>query len=267
MNLKTCIWSLIDFYRSYQAIGASNSYKLLFKARFKEGNQTLTIKKPIPQHVELRGKTSDWWVFYQIYVCKEYPFFQNFTPTKIIDAGANIGITSIFYRDHYPDAEIIALEVDENNQHLLKKNLSNDAKTEILNCALWSSETQLSINNPTADNYSFQVEEDTEGKIKGVSIKWILNYKKWNTIDLLKIDIEGAEYFLFNEACDSWLNKVDIIIIELHERYQPGCTKRLFDALSKIDYYFKVKANNLVIINKNLISNPQNSKLFRELFH
>lgn len=266
MNIKKCIWFLVDFSRAFQSLGFSGAYKLLVKAQFKEATQTLLLKHPTINQFTLRGKTSDWWVFYQIYICKEYPLFESFTPRTIIDAGANIGVTSLFYRKHYPNAEIVALEVDSENHKTLKQNISTDSKIEILDYALWGKETQLRINNPNAANYSFQVEEVENGPIKGVSIDWILKHKEWDFIDVLKIDIEGAEFALFNESSASWLRQTGIILIELHERYQPGCAKRVFDALAEIDYYFKVKANNLVIVNKSIIQNPKISPLFKELF-
>jgi hypothetical protein len=48
-------------------------------------------------------------------------------------------------------------------------------------------------------------------------------------IDLLKIDIEGAEKEVF-EACD-WQDRLDSIVIELHDRYTPGCSEVVNSAL------------------------------------
>jgi len=48
-------------------------------------------------------------------------------------------------------------------------------------------------------------------------------------IDLLKIDIEGSEKEVF-EACD-WQDRLDSIVIELHDRFKPGCSQVVNRAL------------------------------------
>lgn len=40
----------------------------------------------------------------------------------IIDAGANIGLTSVYLANRFPNARILALEVDQQNFELLAEN-------------------------------------------------------------------------------------------------------------------------------------------------
>ena len=42
------------------------------------------------------------------------------------------------------------------------------------------------------------------------------------TVDILKVDIEGAECDIFSK-CD-WMDKVKLLAIELHDRARPGCS-------------------------------------------
>ena len=44
------------------------------------------------------------------------------------------------------------------------------------------------------------------------------------SIDLLKVDIEGAEHELFAQASDAWLSATRCIVVETHERFRPGVT-------------------------------------------
>ena len=68
--------------------------------------------------------------------------------------------------------------------------------------------------------------------VKGITIPMILQMHGIDHIDILKLDIEGAEYRVFENNFDEWINKVDQIIIELHDRYQPGCAERFYRAIA-----------------------------------
>jgi hypothetical protein len=50
-----------------------------------------------------------------------------------------------------------------------------------------------------------------------------------SSIDLLKIDIEGAEKEVF-EVCD-WMGDVHSLMIELHDRFKPGCSEAVAPAV------------------------------------
>ena len=43
-------------------------------------------------------------------------------------------------------------------------------------------------------------------------------------IDLLKIDIEGAEREVFEDT-SAWIGRVRSLIVELHEHFKPGCER------------------------------------------
>jgi len=75
--------------------------------------------------MKLRPNTSDMDVFQQIFVNEEYEFSLDRDPKVIIDAGANIGLASIYYSIKYPEAKIIAIEPELSNYELLKNNIKN----------------------------------------------------------------------------------------------------------------------------------------------
>ena len=52
---------------------------------------------------------------------------------------------------------------------------------------------------------------------------------KW--VDLLKVDIEGAEKEVFGSP-DEWIGSVGAIAIELHDRFKPGCSRSFFAAVT-----------------------------------
>src|SRR5665213_307274 len=78
------------------------------------------IKHP----VQLRFGTSDAWVLKEVLLDGEYDFLPQISPKVIIDAGANIGLASIFFANKFPDAVIYALEPEVSNYAILEKNVS-----------------------------------------------------------------------------------------------------------------------------------------------
>lgn len=141
-------------------------------------------------------------------------------PRYIIDAGAHVGMTSVFFALKYPDAQIIALEPEPANFAMLRANAAMYPQIVPINAGLWSKETFLKITNPDANSWSFIVEEAAEG-IKAVSIASLLSQFDWPRIDVLKIDIEGSEVEVLNHS-DAWMDKVGSLVVETHERFMPG---------------------------------------------
>jgi hypothetical protein len=74
------------------------------------------------------------------------------------------------------------------------------------------------------------------------------------TIDVLKIDIETSEKTVFLNNYEEWLPKVRLIIIELHDWLEPGCSTIFFEAINKMfgNYSTLVKGENTIIENGNL---------------
>lgn len=94
------------------------------------------------------------------------------------------------------------------------------------------------------------MDSQTEGAVKAVSIKDIMEQYSFDRIDILKIDIEGAEIELFKNNYDDWLPSVRVLIIELHDRMRKGCSKTFFDALSKYNFSTEIKGENLFVFLK-----------------
>ena len=97
--------------------------------------------------VFLRAGTSDLAVFNQVICSGETDFDLDFEPHFIVDAGANIGFSSIVLATRYPNCKIVALEVDNANFKLLCKNVESYANVEPVNKALWSSDGSVKISN------------------------------------------------------------------------------------------------------------------------
>ena len=190
-------------------------------------------RKGIKYPFFLRMGTSDISSFDQIFIFNEYDFDTNISPKVIIDAGANIGLASIYFANKYNGSRIFAIEPEESNFSLLQKNVASYSNIIALQAALWRENEEICLVDPGLGKWGFI----TEGKgvnhehdsnlchyVKGITLDKIMQNNDLQRIDIVKIDIEGAEREVFEDT-SSWIEKVDAIIIELHERQKPGCTR------------------------------------------
>jgi FkbM family methyltransferase len=208
-------------------------------ARFLPSGTIVTVAVPgMAARVQLRARTSDGNVLKELLVRGEYDAIRPQAPRFIVDAGANIGLVSALLATRYPDARIVALEIDVDNFELLKRNVRAYPNVVPLNAGLWSHATQLVIENPEARAWAFRARERLDGgaalaSVPGLGVNDLLHQFSAPRIDLLKIDIEGGELELFGPEAEQWLDRVDLIAIELHDRFVPGCETVVASRLSR----------------------------------
>jgi FkbM family methyltransferase len=136
----------------------------------------------------LRANTSDVEVFEQIFVSKEYEFKINFEPEFIVDGGANIGLSSIFFANKFPKARIIAIEPEESNFSLLKSNTSQYVNISVHNAAIWNEKLYLAVKDLGYGKWGFITEKSHNEDLNNVAtmtIQEIMEINKLNCIDIL----------------------------------------------------------------------------------
>lgn len=193
-----------------------------------------------------RALSSDLYVYNQIFVDREYDCTDGIgTPELIVDCGANVGYTSVFFLNKYPRAQVIAVEPEAGNFQLLKRNLSayGDRAT-VVNAAVWSTSTSLCIkrdNSGLRQEWGTQVApaavgDDSNHLVDAIDIGRLLSESGHRKIDILKLDVEGAESVIFAENYSNWIDKVECFVIELHDEQREQC---FFDALSSSDSSYR----------------------------
>lgn len=205
----------------------------------------------------LRPDTSDKDVFYDVFIDKQYGFPLMFDPKVIIDAGSNIGLSAIYFANAYKDVKLYCIEIEESNFKILEKNLANYENKFLYYAALWFSKTSFTILDNKSGHWGFSVVEDVDQgsigqKIKSITIEQIVQSNNIDFIDILKIDIEGAEKELFSMNYELWLPKTKIIMIELHDRMKKGCSKSVFEAICKYDFSMEIRGELLIFINNDI---------------
>ncbi|NQY11823.1 MAG: FkbM family methyltransferase [Flavobacteriales bacterium] len=222
-----------------------------------------------PYTFSLCKNSSDSDVFEQIILDKEYQIIYDFftknkiTVTNIIDAGANIGLTSIFLKASFPEAKIIALEPGPNTFKRLNKNfaINNLKNTITLQKGLWGHKTFLAPDTSFRDklDWSFSLIESadkTEASIEVISATDIIDEYKLDFIDLFKIDIEGGESSVFSPESDlKWLQKVKVIAIEIHD--EVASREEIENTLRSYGFLLSNSGELTIGINKNLLSQTE----------
>lgn len=145
-----------------------------------------------------------------------YNFSTDTKSPYIVDCGANVGNSILYFKQKYPNAEIIAFEPDKLVFPILQENINNFSfqNVTLINKGVWSSDGSVCFISKGDDSGKIvkvnHTSIDTE-KIEVVRIRAYLN----RPVRLLKIDIEGAEYEVLRDISDLLVN-VERIFIEYH---------------------------------------------------
>lgn len=178
-----------------------------------------------PQPVHLRIGTSDFCSYADVLIrkTKSYiPPLADFNPQTIVDVGAHIGMSSILFALKYPKARIVAVEPEESNFRALVRNVGPYRNIVPIRAALWRQDGVIGLTYSDAHpKGSYQVTANGPQVVRAVTITTLMLEAGIESIDLLKVDIEGAEIEVFGDC--PWIEKVGVIAIELHDRVRPGC--------------------------------------------
>jgi FkbM family methyltransferase len=179
-----------------------------------------------------KAPSSDIFVYRQIFQNFEYLSLINQIKKNdnvnevhlIIDAGANVGYTSIFFKHYFSEAMVIAIEPDELNAKQIALNFTaNKIKNaEIVVAGVWSHECFLELkkDKSSGQEWGFYVEESkVPTGLKAIDILQLQPIKNGSLIDILKIDIEGSEATLFEnkEKISKLLAITRYLAIEIHD--------------------------------------------------
>ena len=147
-----------------------------------------------------------------------YEFDADSDTPLILDCGANMGLSLLFFSKRYPKSRIIAFEPDETVLPCLRANITAQLmdNVELVEKAVWTEET--SLNFFTDSGMGGRIGEMYSGQspmsVRTVRLRDYLHDK----IDFLKLDIEGAEYQVIKD-CEDLLPNISFMFIEYHSRY------------------------------------------------
>lgn len=156
----------------------------------------------------------------ELFLDKTYAFNSDKKDPIILDCGANIGLSAIFFKRNYPEAKITAFEADPMIAKVLNNNLHAFGydDVQIVPKAIWIDNTTLNFESDgSLGGHIVETNEEnsTQNQIQAVRLK---DYLK-GEIDFLKVDIEGVEYEVLMD-CKEKLKNVKNLFIEYHSFLQ-----------------------------------------------
>lgn len=164
-------------------------------------------------------------------------------PLRIIDAGANVGFTTLYLKAQFPNAHIISVEPEASNFAQMTHNVTSNQleNVTLLQAGLWKSQAFLEVGRDWADQreWSFYVNEvPGPTTLLGYDVQAILGLATWASVDLLKMDIEGAERYLFadDHTAAQTLRNVRFLAIEIHDG--DDLRTRIYSQLRKHGFEF-----------------------------
>lgn len=189
--------------------------------------------------VLIRSNTTDYEVAKSALQDGDYLEIDLEEPKIIIDLGANIGTSAIALHLRFPQAKIFAVEMEKSNFELLEQNVSRYPNIIAVNVAIAAHTGLRVVFDRSTGPWGYTIAETENAKselgemVQARSLDSLVEEFRLETIDLLKIDIEGAEKELF-EAGGRWLSITKVIIVELHDRITMGASRAFY--LSTVDF-------------------------------
>jgi glycosyl transferase, family 25 len=210
--------------------------------------------------VELRLNSTDVPTFGQVFANFEYdsPCLPP-TASTIVDLGANIGLATLYFGARYPQASILSVEPDADNFGVLLRNTQSlQQRVHRYQAAIWTHDGQINLRTEDDTNRSLgawgiQVTASPSPGQKSVPcyrLATILDLAGFSAVDILKIDIEGAELELFSEGIDDCLSRIQMIIIETHDRFRPGSEAAVRKTLARHFEELPPNGENLFFVRK-----------------
>ncbi len=241
----------VDFARHYISefglVGSVRMHRLLKTKDRDEQNRTVAIPQ-LKHPIQLRPGTADASTLEKIFVWKQYDISLPMNTKTILDCGANIGLAAIWFAQACPKAKILAIEPEGQNYSLLEQNCLPYANIRTIRAAIWNRNCELFLSSPESRVDSYQYKEASNGtsnSVRGYDLSTIMANHNVDIIDVLKIDIEGAEAAVFSDNYLNWLAKSRMLIIEIHGS---EARDRVESAIATMKWrHFKVGENDILV--------------------
>lgn len=177
------------------------------------------------------------------------------SPINLIDLGANIGLASIFFSGRFKGLNVLAVEPFRDNYDMAELNMrSNKIENyKLLLGGIWDKNTKLSIKRDFRDGkeWGINLVEDVNGDIEGFCFEELL--RNYPQIDILKIDIEGAEKNIFEKEdyASGVLRKIKCVAIEIHDEF--NCRLAICSILKNNNFLFYDIQDMTIAINRSFM--------------
>ena len=141
----------------------------------------------------------------------------------VLDIGANVGVTALYFSQVFPNAAVYAFEPAPDNFAVLAKNVANCARIRAFNFALGAQDATLELyasDNPVNfGGYSLHATGSDTSKRVSIPVRnvaGVLSELSLTSIDVVKVDTEGAEWDILTAFPEAVLASAKYVTGELH---------------------------------------------------
>lgn len=189
--------------------------------------------KALEKPVYVRLGSPDLWVLDELFMGDEYKAVVRTDlgdVRQIVDLGANAGMSIRFWLNRWPDAKVIGVEPDDQNIEVCGLNAGQHrggANVSLVQACVAGHERAVILDRTHHESMYAMTEVSSAAKqtpetgdtISALTLPTILERcNALPTIDLLKVDVEGAEREVF-ESCAPWIGRVRFMVLEIHPPY------------------------------------------------
>ena len=135
--------------------------------------------------------------------------------STVVDLGGYTGLTTLYFLDRYPNARIVAVEPDPTNCACLRRNIEGtSASVEVVQACIANKSGTVRFRTE-GPSWGRSITSEDGMEVPCLTITELLQMHGLETVDLLKMDIEGAEALAF-ESSAQWLERIGWLLMELH---------------------------------------------------
>ena len=214
---------VVDYYKLKKI--CENPYEVLRFRKVKDENKQLAVRFKDGYKIFIQGGTDQYHTFHRVYLRDEYRINEYKTERMktVLDLGANVGFFSC--RMATIAEKVICYEPIKSNFDKIIINRNGRTNIEIVNKAVTGKEGIIDMYRPKFDNCScrysvvFNIDSKSESEVepvRSITLDELFEDHKIVSCDLIKMDIEGAEYETLYNASDHTLKKISRIVGEYH---------------------------------------------------
>ena len=207
--------------RDYPARIRILALDLVFRVRRRLG---LGPARPRRARLKLGEQSIDWWVadwsdlklLISVFLKGEYDGPLPAKADLIVDLGAHVGASVVYWRQRYPEAEIVAVEPDPESFKRLQRHTADDRRVRLIQAAVAEHPGTVRFIRSDLGWSSHLAREGEDEAVDVTAITFpelVQDVAGDRTIDLLKVDIEGAEAYVLASP----LSAVSTMVIESHD--------------------------------------------------
>jgi FkbM family methyltransferase len=162
------------------------------------------------------------WVYKEIFIDECYSWWHSTDLRTVVDAGANVGLASLYYLAKYPGVKIVAIEANPKAVEKLRGTFADNPSVTIEPVAISGAagRTKMWIDRSSGSNLNASItgrDVETMDNFDVVEVETRTADSIFpEHVDLLKLDIEGAEYDVLRSPTII-PGRVKAIVLEAHD--------------------------------------------------